>query len=96
MSLFVVRHEHSANACPAMDPQTAPMLLAQLSVENATKYDVEVQGQAVVDGGHTLYLILNAPDKNQVEGFMSMFAQVGSVEVLPSNSCEFVVARLGC
>ena len=72
------------------------MLLAQLSAENAAKFDVEVRGEAVVDGGHTLFLILNAPDKKQVEGFMSMFAQVGSVEVLPSNSCEFVVARLGC
>ncbi|MCH7498255.1 MAG: sulfite oxidase [Candidatus Marinimicrobia bacterium] len=96
MALFVVKHEHSADVCPAQDPRTAPMLLAQLSAENAAKYDVTIHGEAVVDGGHTLYLILNAPDIKQVEGFMSMFAQVGSVEVLPSNSCEFVVARLGC
>ena len=96
MALFVVRHEHSADACPAEDQRTAPRLLAQLSEENAAKYDVKVHGEAVIDGGHTLYLILNAPDKKQVEGFMSMFSQVGSVEVLASNSCEVVVERLGC
>ena len=31
MSLFVVEHQHSAETCPAGDPQMAPMLLQILS-----------------------------------------------------------------
>ena len=33
MALFIVRHEHSAEICPAGDPQVAPMLALYLILD---------------------------------------------------------------
>ena len=96
MSLFVVKHEHSPESCPAMDPQIAPMLLSELSEKNASKYGIKIHGEAVVNGEHTFYLIVDAPDEKTVNNFMSLFAQAGSVDVYPSSSCERVVERGTC
>lgn len=96
MSLYVVQHKHSAQTCPAQDPQMAPMLLQILSAENASKYGVNIQGEAVVDGAHTLYLIVEAPSQESVTRFMEPFSQAGSVDVLHASRCEVVVGRGGC
>ena len=61
MKLFVVQHKHPAEKCPAGDSQMAPMLLSHLSTKNAKKFGVHIQSEAVIDGGHTLYLTLEAP-----------------------------------
>lgn len=96
MARFVVQHRHPAEACPARDPVMAPMLLQHLSPANAAKYGVVVQGEGVVDGGHTLYLVVEAPDRDHVDRFMVPFARAGDVEVLPASSCEAVVGRGTC
>jgi uncharacterized protein with GYD domain len=96
MSLFVVEHEHSEATCPARDPQMAQMLLQHLSKPNAAEYGIEIHGEGVIDGGHRLFLILDAQDPEQVTQFMVPFAMAGSVEVLPASRCETVVARAGC
>jgi hypothetical protein len=72
------------------------MLLQHLSEANAGKYGITIHGEAVVDGAHTLYAILEAADRETVDGFMAPFAQAGEVEVMPSSRCEMVVARRGC
>jgi uncharacterized protein with GYD domain len=72
------------------------MLLAHLSAENTAKYGITIHGEGVINGGHTLYLILDAPDEASVQRFMQPFAQAGSVEVLPASPCEVVVQRAGC
>lgn len=96
MALFIVKHQHSAEACPAGDRRMAPMLLQHLSKENTAKVGITVHGEGVVDGQHTLYLILDAGDNRKVQEFMTPFAQAGSVEVIPANTCEAVVARGRC
>ena len=96
MSLFVVRHQHPAEACPAGDPQMGPMLLLHLAPQNAETYGVNVQSHGVIDGQHTLYLIVNADDEERVEKFMAPFAMAGSVEVQKASHCEDVVARAAC
>jgi hypothetical protein len=96
MSLFVVEHQHSAETCPAGDPQMAPMLLQILSPENAETYGITIHGEGVIDGEHTLVLILDGPDQSKVEEFMTPFSMAGSVKVKPANRCEVVVARAGC
>lgn len=96
MSLFVVRHQHTAETCPAKDPINGAKLLMHLSPINAGKYGIKINGEGVLDGQHTLYLILEADDTNQVETFMQPFAQAGPVEVWPASECEAVVARAGC
>jgi hypothetical protein len=96
MALFVARHQHQADRCPAADPQMGPMLLQHLSPQNASGQGVTVQAEAVVNDAHALYLIVEADSRDRVEGFMTPFAQIGSVEVLPASSCEAVIGRGSC
>ncbi|HYT81055.1 MAG TPA: DUF3303 family protein [Actinomycetota bacterium] len=96
MSLFVVKHQHSAETCPAGDTQMGPMLAQYVSAANADKFGVRLHGEGVINGGHTLYLILDAQEQDKVEEYMAPFSQFGSVEVLPASHCEQVVARGAC
>ena len=95
MSLFVVEHRHSAETCPARDSQMGPLLMEQLSPKNAAAHDVKVQGEAVINGAHALYMIVEAPDAEHVSQFMAPFNEVGSVEIFPASPCEAVIGR-GC
>jgi ribosomal protein L7Ae-like RNA K-turn-binding protein len=96
MSLYFVRHQHSAETCPAKDPNMGKMLLEHISRSNARKFGVDIQGEAVLDGQHTLVLIVESEDPQYIKNFMQPFAQAGSVEVLPASTCEAVVERQGC
>ncbi len=96
MSLYFVKHQHTAETCPAKNPEMGQMLLNHLSRMNARKYGVDLQGEAVLDGQHTLMLIMQAKDKESVEKFMQPFAQAGSVDITTASSCEAVVGRGGC
>ena len=96
MALFIAQHQHSAEVCPAGNPQVAPMLSRHVSAQNAAQAGLKIHGEAVVDGGHTLYLIVEAPSLDQVQQFMAPFAQMGTVNVWPASLCETVVARGKC
>ncbi len=96
MSLYFVRHQHSPETCPAKDPQMGQMLLQHLTQTNARKFGVDLLGDAVLDGQHTLVLIAEAEDKEYIQNFMQPFAMAGSVEIVPASTCEAVVARQGC
>jgi hypothetical protein len=96
MALFVAKHQHPAEVCPAGNPQVGPMLAQHVSHGNAEKFGLRLQGEAVIDGGHTLYLILESEDQGRVEEFMAPFQNFGTVEVLPASRCEQVVARAAC
>lgn len=96
MALFVIRHEHAAESCPGAHPQYGPMLLAHVSKENAATYGIEIQGEAVVSGAHTLYMIVDAQDPSAVDTFVAPFRQFGSAEVMAANTCDTVVAGGGC
>ncbi len=96
MALFVAKHQHSAEVCPAGHPEMGPMLLKHLSPENAASAGVTVRSEAVVDGAHTFYLILEAANEAVVTEFMGPFAQMGTVEIWPASTCERVVARGKC
>lgn len=96
MALFVAQHRHSPEACPAGHPEMGPMLLRHLSPESARQHGVRIQAEAVLDGQHTLLLILEADSREQVERFLQPFARVGTLEVSPASPCEAVVARRQC
>ncbi len=96
MALFVVQHQHSAETCPAGDAQMGPMLLQHLSDEGAAKFGIAVRGDAVLDGLHKLYLILEAPSVDKINEYMTPFSQMGSVEVQVANPCTTVVGRGHC
>jgi ribosomal protein L7Ae-like RNA K-turn-binding protein len=96
MSLYFVRHQHSAETCPAKNPEMGQMLLQHLSKANARKFGVDLIGDAVLDGQHTLVLIAEAEDQEYLENYMQPFAMAGSVEILAASTCEAVVERQGC
>jgi uncharacterized protein with GYD domain len=72
------------------------MLLQHLSKDNAAKYGISIHGEAVIDGQHTLYMILDASDSEKINEFLAPFAQAGTVEVLAANPCAAVVGRASC
>ena len=96
MALFIVRHQHEAERCPATDPFMGAMLLNYLSKPNVRQQGVTIQGEAVVQGQHTLYMIVESSDEERVRAFMAPFTQAGTVEVLKASTCVRVVASGGC
>ena len=88
MSLYQVRHTH--------EPEMGAMLLSHICPQNARKFGVNIQADAVLDGQHTFILIVDAEDKAQIEQFMMPFSQAGPVEIIPASQCETVVDRQGC
>ena len=96
MALFVVRHQHAAERCPAQDPYSGAMLLNHLSRPNVRRHGVQIQGEAVVHGEHTLYMIVEAADESGVREFMQPFEMAGSLDIYPASTCARVVASGGC
>ncbi len=96
MSLFVVRHQHDAQRCPAEDPYLGATLLNYLSRPNVASHGLDIRGEAVVHGEHTMYIIVEAEDEDRIRGFMEPFASAGSVDVYPASTCAQVVASGGC
>ena len=94
MPLFVVKHQHDADRCPAGDPEQGPKMLEYLSDPAAS--GITVYAQAMADWQHTLHMILEASDIKSVLDFMAPFEDIGTIEVLPASSCETVVARGRC
>ena len=96
MGLFIVRHQHEAERCPATDPDLGAMLLNYLSRPNVRRHGVTIQGEAVVQGEHKLYMIVESSDADRVRAFMAPFARAGTVDVYPASTCVRVVASGGC
>lgn len=96
MSLYVARHQHPADQCPAKDPAMGRMLLDHLAAATATASGITIHGEAVLDGQHTLYLIAETDDQQRLEAFLQPFAMVGSVEIWPASHCAAIVERGGC
>jgi DMSO/TMAO reductase YedYZ molybdopterin-dependent catalytic subunit len=96
MALFVVRHQHAAERCPAQDPYMGAMVLNHLSRPNVRQHGVEIKGEAVVQGEHTLYFIVEAEDEGHLREFMQPFQMAGSLDIYPASTCARVVASGGC
>lgn len=87
MALFVVRHHHAAERCPAQDPFMGATLLNHLSRPNVRHHGVTIQGEAVVQGEHTLYLIVEAGDEGRLRQLMQPFQMVGTLDIYPASTC---------
>ncbi len=96
MALYIVRHQHAPERCPATDPFMGATLLNYLSRPNVRKYGIAIQGEAVVHGEHTLYMIVESSDETRIREFMRPFAQAGDVDVYPAATCAGVVSSGGC
>jgi DMSO/TMAO reductase YedYZ molybdopterin-dependent catalytic subunit len=96
VALFVVRHQHDPERCPAHDPFVGATLLNYLSRPNVKQHGVRIQGEAVVQGEHTMYLIVEAADEIGLRAFMQPFQIAGTVDVYPASTCARVVTSGGC
>jgi hypothetical protein len=96
MALFIAQHQHSADRCPATDPQIAPALLQIVSKANAQKQGIAIHADGVAKGQHHLYLIVDGPSEQAVRQYFAPFGQLGSLEVTPASHCEEVVAQGHC
>src|SRR5215472_2403521 len=96
MPRFVVRHQHDAERCPAVDPQAGATLLNHLSAQSARQHGVTIHGEAVIRDEHSLYMIVESDDEDSVRSFMQPFATAGTVEIYPAATCAGVVAGGGC
>jgi DMSO/TMAO reductase YedYZ molybdopterin-dependent catalytic subunit len=96
MARFIVRHQHDADRCPAADPYAGAKLLNYLSRASVAQLGIEIHGEAVVRGEHTLYMIVESDDEDRVRSFMQPFAEAGSVEIFPAATCAGVMASGGC
>jgi DMSO/TMAO reductase YedYZ molybdopterin-dependent catalytic subunit len=96
MALFIVRHRHEAERCPAVDPEMGARLLNHLSRPNVARQGLEIRGEAVVQGEHTLYLIVESGNERCVRDFVEPLSQAGSVEIHAASTCARVVASGGC
>jgi DMSO/TMAO reductase YedYZ molybdopterin-dependent catalytic subunit len=96
MPLFVVRHQHSPETCPARDPAMGAMLLNHMSRPSLARHGVVVKGEAVVRGAHSLFFIAEAADEEGLHAFLAPFRMAGDVEVMAASTCAGVVASGGC
>src|SRR5438552_52609 len=96
MGLFIVRHEHTGDNCPATDPFMGAMLLNHLSRPNVSAHGLKIHGEAVVKGEHTMFMIVEADDEANVRRFLAPFEQAGTVDVYLASTCAGVVASGGC
>jgi DMSO/TMAO reductase YedYZ molybdopterin-dependent catalytic subunit len=96
MPLFVVRHQHSPETCPARDPAMGAMLLNHLSRPSAARHGVTIKGEAVVRGAHSLFFIADAADEAGLQEFLTPFRMAGEVDVMAASTCAGVVASGGC
>jgi DMSO/TMAO reductase YedYZ molybdopterin-dependent catalytic subunit len=96
MPLFIVRHQHAPDGCPAQDPFMGASLLNHLSRPNVRKFGLQIQGEAVVQGEHTMYMIVEAADEARLREFMQPFQMAGSLDIYPASTCVRTVASGGC
>jgi DMSO/TMAO reductase YedYZ molybdopterin-dependent catalytic subunit len=96
MALFIVRHQHAADGCPAQDPLLGASLLNHLSRPNVRKFGIQIHGEAVVQGAHTMYLIAEAEDESRLRQFLQPFDMAGSLDIYPASTCVRTVASGGC
>jgi DMSO/TMAO reductase YedYZ molybdopterin-dependent catalytic subunit len=96
VALFVVRHQHAAERCPARDPESGAALLNHLSRPSVRRKGVTIRGEAVVQNEHTMYLIVESVAEHLVRQFMAPFADAGTVDIYPASTCAGVVAIGGC
>jgi DMSO/TMAO reductase YedYZ molybdopterin-dependent catalytic subunit len=96
MALYIVRHQHDAEHCLAADPTAGAEFLHYLSRPSVSQHGVEVKAEAVIQGEHTLYMIVESSHEGSVREFMKPFASVGTVDVYPASTCAGVVASGGC
>jgi len=96
MAVYLAEHTHPAERCPAKNPPMAQGLLGIVSPDNARRNGITIHGEAVANGKHHLYLIVEGPSEEAVLAYFAPFRGAGSLTVSAASSCEEVVHRGAC
>jgi DMSO/TMAO reductase YedYZ molybdopterin-dependent catalytic subunit len=96
LALYFVRHHHAPDRCPAGDPVSGEQLLRSLSRENERKHGVDLRGEAVARGEHTVYFMAEATDERHLREFLKPLHEAGSLEVFPASTSPDVVISDSC
>src|SRR4051812_32260283 len=72
------------------------MLLHHLSRANSAASGLKVRSEAVLDGEHSMLLVLDADSEESVRAYLAPFAAVGTVEIQGATTCAGVLAAGGC
>jgi len=95
MSVYVVRHQHPAERCPAANFTDGAGLLNHLSPPNAARHGVRIRGEAVL-AAHTLMLIAEADREDALRAFLRPLETAGTLAVDLASTCARVMAAGGC
>jgi hypothetical protein len=93
MQRYLIEHRHTAEKCPAGNPEMAAMLAGHLGPENGAQQGVTILADCVHPGEHIMNVIVESDDDAKVEQFFAPFRMAGSVEVKPVITCEIVAAN---
>ena len=96
MSLYFVKHQHTAETCPTQQPDMMKMLGMHVTQMTADKYGITIQSDVVFPREHRMNLVLLAPSEEKVKEYVAPFGMVGSVEVREVSTCDEVVATAKC
>ena len=78
--LFVVTHEHAAEACPADNPT---MVVQTIDEKHISECGVKVLGAYVAPAEHMLYYIIEADDYSQVVRYLRPLMFIGAADIVP-------------
>ena len=95
MPLFVARHRHLPGDCP-VSPGRGALLLSRISAEVAACYGVTIQAEALLEGEHTLLLVVQAASPRAVRRFLAFLPGPDDLQVETASSAEEAVERGGC
>ncbi len=93
MGLYLVEHHHSAESCPAQNVEMATALAGHVTPDNAAKFGLSVVSDCVVEGEHTLFLLVDSDSQDKVEAFAAPFKQAGPTTIKPAITCDIVAGR---
>ncbi|MCX6020669.1 MAG: sulfite oxidase [Chloroflexi bacterium] len=93
MSRFLVEHRHRNETCPSGNAEMVQQLAGHLHPENAARFGVQVLSDCVIEGEHTLIMVLEAESPDKITTFVTPFLMVGSVNIRPVITCDIVAAR---
>jgi len=96
MALFIIRHQHDAERCPAKDPYAGASLLNHLNRANARQQGIQIHAEAVAQREHALYLIVESVDEERARAFFKPLEGAGEVSVYSASTCARVMASGGC
>ena len=89
MSLFLIDHRHTPEACPTLNPDMVRALRAHVTPENAKSMGLDLLADWANEPDHHVVFVVEGERAN-AEQFAAPFAGVGSADITEGLTCEEV------